>query len=378
MYLHIPFCKTKCSYCDFNCYAGKNRLIPEYVEVLCREIEAYGALGWHGRTIYLGGGTPSLLSDAQVARIIATVSSSLNTTTDIEVTLEANPGTVDEAHFCGIRNAGVNRLSIGIQSFSDTDLRPLGRGHTVQEAVGAYEAARRAGFDNISIDLIYGLPAQTLGAWRYNVEHALNLAPEHVSLYALTIEEGTPLARQVDKGRVQPTSDDTMADMYELAHELMSEAGYRRYEISNWALPGRESQHNLVYWHNEPYIGAGAGAHGYLGAYRYCNELLPERYVERVAREGLSLAESELIPTRLEMAETLIMGLRLDEGVRLSNFEQRYNVSVEYICADGLKFARDNGLLKADGGRLCLTDRGKLLSNEVFQALLPDEENGCT
>ncbi len=370
VYLHIPFCRTKCSYCDFNCYAGQGHLIPPYVDALARELEGYGGLGWRADTLYFGGGTPSLLSPEQVACLVRTACGALGLG-DAEVTLEANPGTVDERYFAGLLEAGVNRLSIGVQSFYDSDLRPLARHHTAEDARDAYRDARRAGFGNISLDLIYGLPGQSLEAWRHNLEEAVALGPDHLSLYALIVEEGTPLARQVARGRVRPADDDLVADMYELAHDLLRRAGFRRYEISSWAKPGRESRHNLIYWRNTDYVGAGAGAHGYLAGVRYSNEWLPRRYIEGVGETGFSLVESEEIGAELERAETIILGLRLEEGVSPREFRDRFGLELGEVFGPQLARAEGWGLVEWRGGRIALTDRGRLLSNEVFESLLP-------
>ncbi len=371
LYVHIPFCKTKCTYCDFNCYAGQNRLIPAYVEALCRELELYGEQGWHATTLYFGGGTPSLLTPRQVGAVVGTARSALQLG-ETEVTLEANPGSVDEEYFRRLLDEGVNRVSIGMQSFRDSDLKRLARHHTVQEAVEAFEAARKARVPSISLDLIYGLPDQTLAAWEENVVRALELEPEHVSLYGLVVEEGTPLAKQVARGKVRPPDDDLMADMYEKAHELMSAAGLQRYEISSWALPGHRSCHNLVYWRNQPYIGAGAGAHGCLCGARYYNELLPARYIRMLQGGDLSEVEREQIEPELERAETVILGLRLEDGISRREMTERYGEDILASHEGVFGQMEAMGLLERRGDRVQLTDRGRLLSNEVFQRLLPE------
>ncbi len=371
LYVHIPFCRTKCVYCDFTCYAGQNHLIPPYVAALCRELEMYGERNWRATTLYLGGGTPSLLSEGQVAAIVDTARTALDFNPG-EVTLEANPGSVNEDYFRELLDVGVNRVSVGIQSFHDADLKRLARHHSVADAVEAFTSARSAGVPDISLDLIYGLPGQSLAAWRDNLEQAMALEPEHVSLYGLVVEEGTPLARQVARGKVSPPDDDLMADMYELAHEVISTSGLVRYEVSNWALPGHEARHNLVYWNNQPYIGAGAGAHGYLDGCRYSNELLPARYIRRVEQGELSAVEREPISHDLERAETVILGLRLDAGVSAAAFRARYGEDMVDCYGAVIAEMEHLGLLEWRGERLHLTERGRLLSNEVFQRLLPE------
>lgn len=371
LYAHIPFCRTKCVYCDFNCYAGQNHLIPPYVAALSRELEMYGERNWRATTLYLGGGTPSLLSAGQVAAIVGTARTALDFGPG-EVTLEANPGSVDEDYFRGLLEVGVNRVSVGIQSFRDADLKRLARHHSVADAVEAFTSARAAGVPDISLDLIYGLPEQSLVAWRDNLVQAMALAPEHVSLYGLVVEEGTPLARQVARGKVSPPDDDLMADMYELAHEVISASGLVRYEVSNWALPGHEARHNLVYWNNEPYIGAGAGAHGYLDGCRYSNELLPARYIRRIEEGELSAVDREQISDDLERAETVILGLRLDVGVSAAAFCARYGEALVDCYGAVISEMEHLCLLEWRDERLYLTERGRLLSNEVFQRLLPE------
>ncbi len=288
------------------------------------------------------------------------------------MTLEANPGTVDEDYFIDVLRAGVNRLSLGVQTFVDGDLRRLGRRHTAQGARDALSAARSAGMRSVSLDLIYGLPGQSLDGWERNLEEALDLEPEHVSLYGLTIEEGTPLARQVARGIVEPPEDDLMAAMYENAHRRISSAGLHRYEVSNWSLPGHESRHNLVYWKNRPYIGAGAGAHGYLNQSRYSNELLPARYIARIADGTMSEVERETIGPALERSETVILGLRLDEGVSAGEYQDRYGRDLRLDYASVWSETEDLGLVRWHGDTACLTEKGRLLSNEVFERLLPE------
>lgn len=373
LYVHIPFCRTKCVYCDFNCYAGQDHLIPPYVAALRRELEMYGARGWRAETLYFGGGTPSLLAPEQVGSVVGTARTALDLR-DAEVTLEANPGSVDEPYFARLIEAGVNRVSVGIQSFREADMKRLARHHTVAEAVDAYRAARAAGLRRISLDLIYGLPDQSLEDWRENVDRALDLGPDHVSLYALVVEEGTPLARLVARGKVAPPDDDLMADMYELAHERMGVVGLRRYEVSSWAAPDQESRHNLIYWANRPYVGAGAGAHGLLDGGRYSNELLPVRYIRRVASGALPEVEREEIGPELERAETVILGLRLEEGVGRAEYRDRYSEDVLERFGLVLREYSALDLVIIEAERVRLTDRGRLLSNEVFQRLLPDTD----
>ena len=393
LYLHIPFCVTKCNYCDFNTYAGIEDLMPEYVSVVVDEIGMWGeGLGGGTRvgTIFFGGGTPSLLPVEDVERILGACRRAFLCEEGMEVTLESNPGDLSVEHLEGLRGAGVNRLSIGVQSFSDAHLLALTRRHSAAEAEGAFGIAREAGFDNVNLDLMFGLPRQTLEEWKRNVERVTSLGPEHLSLYALTLEEGTPLHRDVYKGLTPEPDADLAAEMYLYAMEALGESGYEQYEISNWAKPGRECRHNLVYWRNEEYVGIGAGAHSFLGGCRFSEERSPRRYVGRVRQLGMGggwgrlplgdkeataeilqnsgpVTEVEVISEMVEMGETMMMGLRLMEGVSGERFKERFGCSVGSVFGPELEELRELDLLEKAGDRWRLTDRGKLLGNEVFQ-----------
>jgi oxygen-independent coproporphyrinogen-3 oxidase len=294
LYLHIPFCRRRCSYCDFNTYTTLGGLQEAYTAALAREIRQVGALaraagddapGAH--TIFFGGGTPSLLSPRQVETILTAAREAFAVAPEAEITMEANPGTVDEAYLSAVRALGVNRLSYGVQSALPGELALLGREHDFDQAVAAVGLARAAGFDNLNLDLIYGLPGQSVADWRRTLAAVLPLAGvtsgvTHISLYCLTIEPGTPMHRWLHDGTIRPPDPDVAADQYELAGHELARAGFGHYEISNWALPGRECRHNLVYWRNEPYLGLGAGAHGMAGGYRYQVVRQPRAYIRRV------------------------------------------------------------------------------------------------
>ena len=286
LYLHIPFCVTKCNYCDFNTYAGIEDLMPAYVSAVVDEIGMWGAAlgkGTRVPTIFFGGGTPSLLPTEDVERILRACYQGFSCYEDIEVTLESNPGDLTVERLKALLGAGVNRLSIGVQSFNDAHLISLTRRHSAMAAERAFEMAREAGFDNVNLDLMFGLPNHTLDEWVDTVDRARTLGPEHLSLYALTLEEGTPLARDVAAGCDTADPDpDLAAEMYLYAVQALGKSGYDQYEISNWAKPERECRHNLVYWRNEPYVGIGAGAHSFLGGCRFWEEKNPRRYVTKV------------------------------------------------------------------------------------------------
>ena len=288
LYVHIPFCETKCPYCDFNTYTAIEPLIPSYCDALCREIVMWGRV--LGRpalsSVFFGGGTPSYLPAERVEQVMDAVRREFEIRPDAEITLEANPGDLCEARLESYLRSGVNRLSIGVQSFDDGLLRMLGRRHSARQAADAYALAVAAGFDNASIDLMYGLPHQTLDHWQSTLERTGELAPPHVSMYCLTLEDGTPMQRWVDDGVMPDPDADLAADMYLLAQETMAGLDYRHYEISNWAVEGRESAHNLAYWLNRPYIGVGPGAHSHYASCRFSNVRSPREYVRGLSPEA--------------------------------------------------------------------------------------------
>jgi oxygen-independent coproporphyrinogen-3 oxidase len=382
LYVHLPFCTVKCGYCDFNAYAGQERLMPAYSEALQHEAQLWApAMAGRGiETLYFGGGTPSLTPLDQLQSIFEALRSASHIDADAEVTLEAIPDSASEAYLRGLRDLGVNRLSLGMQSFHDDELRALDRLHTAEDNRAAMRAARVAGFDNVSFDLIFGLPEQALERWRSTLDEAIALEPEHLSLYALTVEEGTPLARDVARGRTPAPDPDAQADQYEHAQQRLACAGYEHYEISTWARPGRRSRHNLTYWRGGDYLGLGAGAHSYLDGLRHANVAVPARYTELVNQ---SWAASEQPPTshvatretpspQLAMADALILGLRLLEGVSRAEFRTRFGVDPLRAFEVELGEPLAAGLAEAADDRLRLTERGRLLANEVFARLLPD------
>ena len=388
LYIHIPFCETKCPYCDFNTYASIEHLIPAYMDALVGELRLWGAALDSPRvqSIFFGGGTPSYLPSEDIRRLLDTARSGFVVAGEAEITLESNPGDVTEERLATWKDSGINRLSIGVQSLDDGLLQLLGRRHSAEEATEAFRHAQAAGFDNINLDLMYGLPRQNLEQWRKTLEQTLVLHPEHLSLYCLTLEEGTPLEARVRQG-VLPTPDsDLAADMYELAEGMTAQEGYQQYEISNWALPGRACSHNLTYWRNQPYLGVGPGAHSSLNGQRSANLRSPRQYIQRVHRwaesaiafEGLQAAQEcgpvemvEAIDKRLEMGETMMLGLRLAEGVAASGFKARFGVELRDTFGPPIHELEGAGLLQWDDVSLVLTPRGRLLGNEVFQRFLP-------
>jgi oxygen-independent coproporphyrinogen III oxidase len=383
IYLHIPFCQHRCAYCDFNTYSGLDHIISAYVEALCAEIRWLGRYTEQKRnihTIFFGGGTPSLMSEHQFERILRTLEGTFIWNEDIEITIEANPGTLNKGYLNNLFNLGINRLSLGMQSAINQDLQFLERQHSPEEVIQAVAWARQGGFENVSLDLIFGLPGQSLSSWKTSLALALSLQPEHLSLYSLTIEHGTPMANWVNRGLVSEPDPDLAADMYEYACDRLEQQGYGHYEISNWAkmsdtLVNRQCRHNLQYWRTLPYLGLGAGAHGFAAGVRTVTTLTPAGYIKRMreAEIGLvfpktpatismrKLTEDELI------GEFMLMGLRLlQEGVSEDTFRLRFGLSLGekfhmVIC----KLLTD-GLVKWEKKSLRLTSKGFLLANRVF------------
>lgn len=381
LYLHIPFCERRCAYCDFNTFAGQNALIPQYVKALCQEIRQVVAgsrerLAVH--TIYLGGGTPSLLTPWQVESILDEIRASFDVSRDCEVTMEVNPGTVEVDTFASLRKTGVNRISMGVQSMQVEELRFLGRIHDPLEVIRAVSLVRRAGFDNLSFDLIFGIPNQVQSSWQRNLEWALALKPEHLSLYSLIIEEGTPFWDWQRRGIFSVPDEDETAAMYELARQTLSRGGFQQYEISNWARDqeGKEwaCRHNLQYWRNLPYLGFGAGAHGFHSGLRVANVNGIVEYIQCIkagnaAAFPRSAATAQAIPISIweEAQETMMLGFRLvNEGIHLPRFQQRFGYPAEAWFGRQINHLVRQGLLQYEADHLRLTERGILLGNQVF------------
>ena len=379
LYLHIPFCHTRCHYCDFNTYAGMLPLREPYVRALITEIVLAGQLAQlangtprRSRTIFFGGGTPSLLTVEQITRLLAACRKAFAVDHKAEITLEANPGTLSFKQLTGLRAAGINRLSLGSQSFDAELLGTLGRIHTPEEIVNALSNARTAGFRSINLDFMFGLPGQTMHHWKTTLDRALALHPEHFSLYSLIIEEGTLFHTWTNEGRIIPGDEDLCADMYEYADERLQAEGYENYEISNWALPGHQSRHNLTYWQNLPYIGMGAGAHSFFGGRRFSNILDPQEYIQLLKKQQRPEVDGELIDRIQEMSETAFLALRTAQGLHLPTFEERFAEPFTQFIGTRLRTVEEAGLLEQEHEWIRLSKRGRLLGNEVFLRLLPD------
>jgi oxygen-independent coproporphyrinogen-3 oxidase len=435
LYLHIPFCTHRCAYCDFNTYAGQEELIPVYVDALCKEIEFVGVrfpspiraersdsevearrgAGGEVHTIFFGGGTPSLLSPKQFESIFKSIRDNFTLTDDAEITIEANPGTVSYANLLELRRIGINRISYGVQSANMEELRMLERAHNFFDVIEAVTSARKAGFQNLNLDLIYGLPEQPLQTWQTTVKRILDLHPEHVSAYALTLEHGTPFGRWSSKGLLPLPDPDLAAEMYEWASETLEANGYIQYEISNWAINRRTSnaesqyatfdvrpltptfacRHNLQYWRGLPYLAFGAGAHGYANGYRYSNALRIKTYIDRLTdlQSPITNYQFPLSPATLnhhkqtlndDVSEFMMTGLRLtQEGVSEEDFQARFGQPMREIYGKEIEELLKLGLIdspspsgrlrsapqggvRGEGDIFRLTKRGRLLGNQVF------------
>lgn len=379
LYLHIPFCRHRCAYCDFNTYTSLADLQTAYAASLAAEVQQVaGTERRRAHTLFFGGGTPSLMTPTQLETILTAVHTHFAVTEDAEVTLEANPGTVDLAYLAALRELGINRLSFGVQSAIPGELALLEREHDFAAAVTAVHLARQAGISNINLDLIYGVPGQTLASWSESVRAALALQPTHISLYCLTIEPGTPMKRWLDNGRIPAPDPDLAADQYELACDQMAAHGYAHYEISNWALPGYACAHNLTYWRNGEYLGLGAGAHGHAAGMRYEVVKQPRVYIRRLQHAeapgyplSTAVAAHHALTRQEQMTDTVITQLRLlEEGLDLTTFRQKFGQSLLDVYGRTVAQLLEWGLLALSGDRLRLTPQGWFLSNQVFYRFL--------
>ncbi len=391
LYIHIPWCRSRCIYCDFNSYVSHDHdLKARYQAALLKEIRQAGIVLARPNldTIYIGGGTPTSLPATQLVELINIVKTAFAVRAEAEITVEANPGTVSADYLRELRQGGFNRLSLGVQSFNEAELRFLSRLHDADMARQAIAQARAVGFDNLSLDLIFNLPHQTLSQWQTTLHEAIRLAPDHLSIYSLIVETDTPLHRRVTQAEITPPDDDLAADMYAYTIEALSEAGYAHYEISNWArhngeadgqTPRLASAHNLIYWRNQPYLGVGAGACSTINGQRWTNLKQPQHYVERLDSSTSQLAiahdgeNDERIDPTNAMMEQMLLGLRLvREGVAAAEFARRFNITLEEQFAQAIAFGLQHGLTEwletANGQHLRLTQRGRFLAN---QAMIP-------
>ena len=376
LYIHIPYCVSKCPYCDFNSHVVQEIPERDYTDALLRELDHYGNLDdWRGRTvqsIFFGGGTPSTFRPASIGKLLAWVAATFPIDVDCEITLEANPGTVDSDKFFGYRDAGVNRISVGVQSFQPKILKFLGRVHSADEARKALQVVRHAGFDNFNFDLIYANPDQTLAELEADLDEALEFNPPHLSAYNLTFEEGTPFHHEYRSGRMKSLSEDEEVAMAELIEERLLAAGLQRYEISNYAQSGRYSRHNVNYWRYGDYLGLGAGAHSYrttgskeFAGRRWSNEKNPGRYMTQVNQANRAVVEREEIDFAKAAGEFMFLGLRMTEGISINAFRARFAKNTREIFPQISDWI-DGELLEEKRGFLRFTRKGLLVANSMF------------
>lgn len=378
VYIHIPFCRSRCSYCDFATGMYEGELAERYVNAVVREIGDWNEIESPVAvdTVYFGGGTPSLLTPAQIERILTAVHLRFQLLDGLEVTIEMNPASVSGSDELSnqklreFRQLGINRASFGAQTFDDRELKQLGRTHTSADIPTTFDRLRKAGFDNINFDLIGGLPGQTLGGWKRNLDLALKLRPDHLSLYLLDVHEGTPLADQIRSGMRPQPDDDLAGQMYRLMLDEVCAAGYQHYEISNFCLAGFESRHNTKYWNGAAYSGFGCSAHSYDGGRRrWANERDVAKYVELIENQRSPVVERTDLNEEDARSESIFLGLRLMQGLDLQNYRTRFGTDLRNEYEVELARLSDAGLIEIDNGWMRLTKRGALLSNEVFAAL---------
>lgn len=365
LYIHIPFCRSKCLYCDFNSVECREAGASEYVAALLEELESYQEKqDFLYKTVFIGGGTPTVINYSLIGLIMEKIAPYIME--GAEVTIESNPGTVSYESLSYYGSLGVNRLSIGLQAWQDELLKSIGRIHSRREFLLAYEAARKAGFSNINIDLMFALPGQTMDMWQETMENVCRLKPEHISCYSLKLEEGTRLYDMHEQGKVCLPGEDMDREMYHSAIGILKAHGYKQYEISNFALENMECRHNLIYWRNQEYLGVGAGSHSKLDGRRFWNIRDIDRYTSTVRQGKLPVEGQEILSQKDEMFEDIILALRLNEGLKLSDFENKYKTDFSRRYGAAVNKLAAQGLVITEEGRLKLTDKGRDLSNSVF------------
>ena len=380
LYVHIPFCVRKCNYCDFLSFPADEETKKRYIQALCKEIEDYQKLTkeYELSTVYFGGGTPSVLEISLLERLLSTIKCCFAMDEAAEITMEVNPGTVTMEKLQAYRAMGINRLSIGVQSAKEEELRLLGRIHTFEDAVNTVQWARVAGFENISMDLISALPGQSLETYKENVEAILSLSPEHISSYSLIIEENTPFYELYAEGKERESDlpeEETDRAMYAYTNERLKAVGYERYEISNYAKPGYESRHNSSYWTGREYLGVGLGASSLLTNTRYHNETDLETYLSEIEAGADVRREPEHLTEAEQMEEFMILGLRRMCGIRRTEFQSRFGKPIETVYGSALQKLKKQDLITIEGDRIALTELGIDLSNQVFVEFLPEIKN---
>ncbi|MBU0481724.1 MAG: radical SAM family heme chaperone HemW [Proteobacteria bacterium] len=374
IYIHIPFCQSKCGYCSFVSYAGREKLVPDYLAALQKEIDFYAhhplLQHLHFQSLFIGGGTPTVLSGEDLAQLVERVKHRFELSSDAEISIECNPNTLTPDLLASLTKSGVNRLSIGVQSFHDRILKKIGRIHTAKQAVAAIKSARENGFTNINLDLICGLPGQGVADLQEDVSIATKLSPDHLSLYQLSVDPGTAFAGLDAQGKLALPSEDEVQDMTEFLEQQLSPFGYRRYEISNYARPGRECRHNLVYWRNLPYLGLGCAAVSYLSGTRIRNSDDPDHYIRKLHNGEPAWIESEALSRESSFRETVIMGLRLIDGIDLEDLQARFAIDACDYYRDILPSLLAKELVRIENGRLRLSAKALPVANQILAELV--------
>ena len=378
IYFHIPFCVKKCPYCDF--YSITNLSLQKaFLKALMREMRMLCNISFLFDTIYIGGGTPSVLTAEDIGKIIETTRQLFKISADVEITVEVNPGAVDQERFAGYKSAGVNRINIGAQSFQETNLAFLGRIHSGKDINSAVKLARKAGFDNMGLDLIYGIPGQTKESWLLDLQKAVDLKPEHLSCYMLTYEPGTPMYKDRQEARFYPLHDNLVSDMFESTIEFLSANSYVQYEISNFALVKSDkradkrdnmSRHNRKYWLSAPYIGLGPSAHSFVEPVRYWNTRNVIKYIKDVNGGRLPIEGKEVLSREQQMIEAISLGLRMTGGIKTDAFDKKFDVSFKKIFAKTIAYLEEDGLIRVAENRCSLTRKGMLFADSITSMLI--------
>lgn len=364
LYIHVPFCKQKCFYCDFPSYANIDHLKDDYVNALCKEIEN-SKITYNIKSIFIGGGTPSYLDSKQLEKLLKTINR-LKLDRNIEFTMEANPGTLDEEKLIVMKKGGINRISMGLQAVQNSLLKDIGRIHTFNIFEENFKLARKVGFENINLDLMFGLPSQTVGEWKESLEKISSLGPEHISAYSLILEEETAFHKLYEKNKLFLPSEEEEREMYQITKDILNSYGYKQYEISNYSKEGYECYHNKVYWRSEEYIGLGSSSASFIDGKRIKNVEDVKTYIEKINNEEAVADEIYQNTKEDNMEEFMFMGLRLIEGIKMGEFKKRFNLDITEIYKEVIEKNISKNLLEIKGGNLRLTEKGIELSNYVM------------
>lgn len=364
LYIHIPYCAQKCLYCDFNSYEGCVDTVQPYVDALIKELQNYLTAEYVFKTVFIGGGTPTFIEAKHIERIMNDIKPYL--CIDAEITIESNPGTVTSEKLKVYRDSGMNRISMGLQAWQNDLLKTLGRIHTIEEFLESYKLIKEAGFKNINIDLMFALPGQTMKQWKETIEKVSDLDITHISAYSLIVEEDTPFYSLYKKQLLKIMDEDMDRELYHLAIKQLEQKGYVQYEISNFAKRGYQSRHNKVYWHNEEYIGIGAGATSRIQQVRYSNETEISNYIKKIKDIGNAKVTEEILSKEDSMWETLFLGLRLNQGILIEKFEEKYEIKFMEVYKEKIEYLLSKELIEFNEGYLRLTSKGIDLSNQVF------------